>query len=34
LIHALADLGVEPPFRSNRLWAFFDYSYRMRVDVD
>ncbi len=34
LIHALSDLGVEPPFRSNRLWAFFDYSYRMRVDVD
>src|SRR5207237_6637529 len=21
-------------FRSGRLWAFFDYSYRMRVDVD
>lgn len=34
LIQALADLGVEPPFRSNRLWAFFDYSYRARVDVD
>ncbi|HEY3838881.1 MAG TPA: hypothetical protein VGL72_20035 [Bryobacteraceae bacterium] len=34
LIHALADLGVEPPFRSNRLWAFFDYSYRTRVDLD
>ena len=34
LIHALSDLGVEPPFRSNRLWAFFDYSYRTRVDVD
>jgi hypothetical protein len=34
LIHALADLGVEPPFGSNRLWAFFDYSYRTRVDVD
>src|SRR5579863_9059212 len=34
LIHALADLGVEPPLRSNRLWAFFDYSYRTRVDVD
>jgi hypothetical protein len=32
LIQALADLGVEPPFRSNRLWAFFDYSYRTRVD--
>jgi hypothetical protein len=34
LVHALSDLGVEPPYRSNRLWAFFDYSYRMRVDVD
>jgi hypothetical protein len=34
LVHARADLGVEPPFRSNRLWAFFDYSYRTRVDVD
>jgi hypothetical protein len=34
LIHALSDLGVEPPFRTNRLWAFFDYSYRTRVDVD
>ena len=34
LIQALTDLGVEPPFRSNRLWAFFDYSYRSRVDVD
>jgi hypothetical protein len=34
LIQALADLGVEPPLHSNRLWAFFDYSYRTRVDVD
>lgn len=34
LIHALSDLGVEPPFRGSRLWAFFDYSYRTRVDVD
>jgi len=34
LIHALKDLGVEPPFRGSRLWAFFDYSYRTRVDVD
>ena len=34
LIHALTDLGVEPPFRGSRLWAFFDYSYRTRVDVD
>lgn len=34
LIHALADLGVDPPYRSNRLWAFFDYSYRIHVDVN
>jgi hypothetical protein len=34
LLQALADLGIETPFRSNRLWAFFDSSYRMRVDLD
>ncbi|MBI3472984.1 MAG: hypothetical protein HY013_16630 [Candidatus Solibacter usitatus] len=34
LLHALHDLGLEAPFRSNRLWAFFDSSYRMRVDPD
>ncbi len=34
LLHALADLGLEPPFRSRRLWAFFDSAYRARVDVD
>jgi hypothetical protein len=34
LLHALADLGFEPPFRSRRLWAFFDSSYRLRADVD
>jgi hypothetical protein len=34
LLHALADLGLEAPFRSTRLWAFFDYSYRTRVDLD
>ena len=34
LLNALADLGMEPPFRSNRLWAFFDSAYRSRVDVD
>jgi hypothetical protein len=34
LLHALADLGLEPPFRSSRLWAFFDSSYRLRVDLD
>ena len=31
---ALADLGVEPAFRSSRLWAFFDYSYSTRADPD
>jgi hypothetical protein len=31
---ALTDLGLEPPFRSGRLWAFFDSSYRARVDLD
>lgn len=34
VIHALCDLGIEPLLRGNRLWAFFDSSYRMRVDVD
>ena len=34
LLNALTDLGMEPPFRSNRLWAFFDSAYRTRVDVD
>ncbi|HUP03432.1 MAG TPA: hypothetical protein VMU19_05555 [Bryobacteraceae bacterium] len=34
LLNALCDLGLEPPFRSDRLWAFFDSSYRLRVDVD
>lgn len=33
LLHALEDLGVDPPFRSSRLWAFFDSSYRSRVDI-
>jgi len=31
---ALADLGLDPPFRSARLWAFLDAAYRSRVDVD
>jgi hypothetical protein len=31
---AMSDLGFEPPFRANRTWAFFDYSYRTRVDLD
>src|SRR5207248_9309537 len=34
LLHALADLGLDPPFRSARLWAFFDSAYRLRVDPD
>jgi hypothetical protein len=34
ILQALADLGLETPFRSNRLWAFFDSSYRSRVDLD
>ncbi len=31
---ALRDLGFAPPFESRRLWAFFDSSYRLRVDTD
>jgi hypothetical protein len=34
LAAALCDLGLEPPFRSGRLWAFFDSAYRTRVDLD
>jgi hypothetical protein len=34
LLQALSDLGFDPPFRSRRLWAFFDSSYRSRVDLD
>lgn len=34
LLHALIDLGLEPPFQSRRLWAFFDSAYRSRVDLD
>ncbi len=34
LLQALSDLGVSPQFRASRLWAFFDYSYRSRADVD
>ena len=34
LLQALHDLGVKPPFRSRRLWAFFDGAYRSRVDLD
>ena len=34
ILHALADLGLEPPFRNARTWAFLDYSYRLRADPD
>src|SRR5450432_753501 len=34
LLNALCDLGVDPPFRTSRLWAFFDSGYRSRVDLD
>jgi hypothetical protein len=34
LIHALVDLGLVLPFHETRTWAFFDYSYRTRVDPD
>jgi hypothetical protein len=34
VLQALTDLGVKPRFRSSKLWAFFDSSYRTRVDVD
>lgn len=34
LPHALADLGLETGVRSQRLWAFFDSSYRLRVDPE
>jgi hypothetical protein len=34
LVQALADAGIEPPFRSARLTAFFDSAYRSRVDLD
>ena len=31
---ALTDLGLEAPFQSRRLWAFFDSAYRSRIDPD
>ena len=34
LLQALCDLGLQPPVRSSRLWAFFDSAYRSRADVD
>jgi hypothetical protein len=34
LPQALTSLGLAPPARAQRTWAFFDYSYRTRVDLD
>lgn len=34
LAQALQDLGLDPPFRSRRLWAFFDSAYRARIDPE
>ena len=34
LANALAEAGFRAPFRSRRLWAFFDSAYRQRVDLD
>jgi hypothetical protein len=34
LPQALADLGLQAPFRVQDLWAFFDSSYRTHVDLD
>ena len=34
LLQAFADLGLAMPYRSSRMWAFFDSAYRSRVDVD
>jgi hypothetical protein len=33
-MQALADLGARPGLESRELWAFFDASYRSRVDLD
>lgn len=34
LVQALGELGLQPALQSRRLWAFFDSSYRSRVDLD
>lgn len=34
LPQALVDLGLALPFKSARLWAFFDSAYRAHVDLD
>jgi hypothetical protein len=34
LLQALHDLGLQPPVRAARIWAFFDSAYRSRADLD
>jgi hypothetical protein len=34
LVQALGELGFQAPFRTGQLWAFFDSSYRSRIDPD
>jgi hypothetical protein len=34
LLQAFSDLGLAAPYRSSRMWAFFDSAYRSRVDLD
>ena len=34
LLQALHDLGLQPPVRAARIWAFFDSGYRSRADLD
>ncbi len=34
LLQALRDLGLQPPVRAARVWAFFDSAYRSRADLD
>ena len=34
LLEALRELGLRAPVRGNRLWAFFDASYRARIDPE
>jgi len=33
-LHALVDLGLDPPFRQARRWVFYDPAYRLRVDPE
>ncbi len=34
LLQALSERGLRAPFRGDRVWAFFDSSYRLRADPD